>query len=200
MLTQQAIDVRAEALLNSLAFTTETNRLLGMVEAASAPEADDSAFDRLVASLIQDSTRAAETVAVAARPGVVFVRFLNLPSCGRCAVLAGRVYRYSTGFQRHVNCDCSMLPTTVAAPDFVHDPTQLALEGQIRGLSRADVRALNDGADLGRVVNVRQRAAGLREAGQVLARNGKPTPVGIYRTARDQAEAIALLRRFGYLL
>jgi hypothetical protein len=110
----------------------------------------DSEFDRLVASLVQDAGRAAESVAVAVRPKVVFVRYLTLPSCSRCAVLAGRVYRYSQGFLRHPNCDCVMLPTTVAAPDLVQDPVELAKAGQIRGLSQADMLAIEQGADFGR--------------------------------------------------
>lgn len=33
-----------------------------------------------------------------------YVRVLNPPSCGRCAILAGRFYRWSAGFQRHPMC------------------------------------------------------------------------------------------------
>jgi hypothetical protein len=148
---------------------------------------------------VQDAGRAAESVATAARPDTGHVRYLSPPSCGRCAVLAGRVYRYSEGFKRHTNCDCTMIPTTVANPQFVQDPVDLMERGQIRGLSKADMQAVADGADLGKVVNVRKRAAGLRESGRVLARAGKPTPEGIYRLASDQTAAVAMLRRFGYL-
>lgn len=195
MLAQQDIDREAEALLNSLAFTTETNAIVGMVDATA-----DEDFDRLVESLVQDAARAAESVAVAVRPDVKFVRFLTLPSCSRCAVLAGRVYRYSQGFLRHPNCDCVMLPTTVAAPDLIQDPAELLRQGQIRGLSKADALAIEHGADFGRVVNVRARKAGLRQAGKVLARRGKPTPEGIYaRAGDDRAKAVELLKQFGYI-
>jgi hypothetical protein len=104
-------------------------------------------------------------------------------------VLAGRVYRYSQGFLRHPNCDCVMLPTTVAAPDLVQDPVELAKAGQIRGLSQADMLAIEQGADFGQVVNVRLRKAGLRQAGKVLARRGKPTPEGIYAAAGEDRDA-----------
>lgn len=161
----------------------------------------DSEFDRLVESLVQDAGRASESVAVAVRPDIRFVRYLTLPSCARCAVLAGRIYRYSQGFLRHPNCDCVMLPTTVAAPDLVQDPAELAKAGQIRGLSAADLLAIEQGADFGKVVNVRLRRAGLRQAGRVLARRGKPTPEGIYAIAGDdRTEALRLLKRYGYLL
>lgn len=196
MLAQQNLDIAAQAALNSLAFTTEVDRLLGMLDATA-----DNELSRLVESLVQDATRAAESVSVATRPTVRFVRYLTLPSCSRCVVLAGRVYRYSQGFLRHPNCDCVMLPTTVAAPDLVQDPVELAKAGQVRGLSQADMLAIEQGADFGQVVNVRLRKAGLRQAGKVLARRGKPTPEGIYAIAGDdRAEALRLLKLYGYLL
>jgi hypothetical protein len=94
-----------------------------------------------------------------------------------------------------------MLPTTVAAPDLVQDPAELAKAGQVRGLSRADMLAIEQGADFNRVVNVRSKKAGLRQAGRVLARAGRPTPEGIYAvTGDDRAEAVRLLKQYGYIL
>src|SRR5690606_31251703 len=110
------------------------------------------------------------------RPRVQHVRHLNLPSCSRCAVLAGRVYRFSDGFQRHPGCDCVMIPTTVAAPDLTYDPAQLARDGRVTGLSKSDLRALGEGADFNQVVNVRAKKAGLRQSGEALTRAGRPTP------------------------
>lgn len=196
MLDQQGIDSAAEALLNATAFTTETNRLLAMIDATDT----DAEFDRLVESLVQDAGRAAESVSVAVRPDVRFVRYLNLPSCSRCAVLAGRVYRYSQGFLRHPNCDCVMLPTTVAAPDLVQDPAELAAQGLVTGFSKADLRAIADGADPSQVVNVRRAQAGLRQAGRAIARRGRLTPEGIYATTTTREEAVQALRDAGYVL
>lgn len=194
-LAEQEIDVQADALLNSLAFTTSVDSF----ERMAADVDMDAEFERLVASLVQDAGRAAESVAVVARPNVAHVRYLQTPSCSRCAVLAGRIYRYSEGFQRHPNCDCVMIPVTVASPDFTVDPVELAREGRVTGLSEADLRALADGADFGQVVNVRSRAAGLRESGRVLTRVGRPTPEAIYRTTSTREEALAALERAGYL-
>jgi hypothetical protein len=196
MLDQQDIESTAQALLNSVAFTTDVDRMLGMIDATGTETAE---FDRLVESLVQDAARAAETVAVAVRPDIQFVRFLTLPSCSRCAVLAGRVYRYSEGFLRHPNCDCVMLPTTVAAPDLVQDPVELAKAGQIRGLSKADFLAIEHGADFGQVVNVRSRKAGLRQAGRVLARRGRPTPEGVFAATHTREQAVEALAAAGYI-
>jgi hypothetical protein len=41
-----------------------------------------------------------------------FVRRVNPPCCGRCAILAGRWYRYDSGFRRHPRCDCTLEPTS----------------------------------------------------------------------------------------
>lgn len=198
MLTEQNVTAAPEAALNVLAFTTAQADIEAML--AEIQSETQWQFDRLVASLVQDAGRAAQQVDATTRPRVAHVRHLNLPSCSRCAVLAGRVYRYSDGFKRHPNCDCVMIPTTVAAPDLTYDPNQLARDGQIRGLSRADLKALEDGADFGQVVNARLRSAGLTEAGEVLSRAGRPTPAGIYRaTGNDRDKALDLLKRHGYI-
>lgn len=195
MLAEQEIDTLAEAMLNSSAFTPSVRDVDAMLEKVEA----DWQFDRLVASLVQDAGRAAESVAVVTRPNVYHVRYVNPPCCSRCAILAGRSYRWSDGFQRHPGCDCSMIPTTIASP-FRQDPAQLVEDGLVTGLSKADTRALSDGADLNQVVNARLRSAGLTPAGEALRRGSRPTPAGIYRKAGDDREqALSLLARHGYI-
>lgn len=194
MLAEQDIDSVADALLNLPSFTTAVADLEWMLDQATA----DLEFDRMVESFVTDAARAAESVAVAVRPNIYHVRYVSPPCCARCAILAGRIYRWSEGFQRHPGCDCSMIPTTVAAP-YAQDPDELVRQGLVRGLSKADLRALEDGADLGRVVNVRSRQAGLLEAGHALTRGGRPTPAGIYRLASSREEAVQLLARYGYI-
>jgi hypothetical protein len=194
MLAEQEIDSIADAMLNLLAFTTEPQALTRMVAATDT----DAEFERMVESIVQDAARAAESVSVTVRPDIWHIRYVNPPCCSRCAVLAGRVYRFSDGFDRHPNCDCSMIPTTVAAP-FAQSPSDLVEQGLVTDLSKADRKAIQDGADISQVVNVRRRAAGLREPGRVLARGGRPTPEGIYRMTADRVEAVSLLRKFGYI-
>jgi hypothetical protein len=198
MLAEQGLREPAEAALNALAFTTAQEQVEAML--AEIQQDVDWEFERLVSSIVQDAGRAAQAVETVTRPHIVHVRHLNLPSCSRCAVLAGREYRWSTGFKRHPGCDCVMIPTTVAAPDLTYDPEQLARDGLIRGLSKADLKALDDGADFGQIVNVRNRKAGLMEAGQALTRAGRPTPAGIYRLANgDRDAALNLLKEHRYI-
>lgn len=193
MLAEQGLDIAPAGSLAPMAFTTDFRMFEAMlVNAVDVP--------RLVGSLVQDAGRAAESVASTARPKVGHVRHLSPPSCSRCAVLAGRVYRWSDGFQRHPGCDCVMVPSTQeAAAGLVTDPTEFVAAGKITGLSKADLRAVADGADLGKIVNVRRQAAGIKESGRVLARAAKPTPEGIYRLASSQDDAVVMLRRFGYI-
>ena len=195
MLAEQDIDIPPLAALNPTAFATTLETFEQMV----AEFTEEWELERLAESLVQDAGRAAQGVSVASRPRVSHVRHLNLPSCSRCAVLAGRVYRFSEGFQRHPGCDCVMIPVTLASPDLTYDPVELAREGQVTGLSKADLRAVTDGADFNKVANVRQRRAGLTESGRVLNRAGKPTPEAVYRLANDREEAVALLKQAGYL-
>lgn len=196
MLEDQGIKApEPEARLAPAAFTTPPSNFKAMATDIET----DWEFQRLVASIMQETARAAQQAAITVREDVSYVRHLNLPSCSRCAVLAGRIYRYSTGFQRHPGCDCVMIPVTEASPDLTYDPVALAREGKVTGLSRDDLKAIEHGADFEQVVNVRRKKAGLTESGVVLARAGRPTPAGIMRDATTREDAISALIRFGYI-
>lgn len=139
----------------------------------------EQAVEQLIASEIQDAGRTASQVEFVARPDWQnYVRMLNPPSCARCAILAGRIYRDLDHFDRHPLCDCVMIPVQnwQAAHDMglVSSAQDLIDKGQLGthrtledgskkfepGLSKADMQALHDGADIGEVVNARR--AGLR--------------------------------------
>lgn len=171
---------------------------IDMFEQAKSP----GRVDLLLTTLIQDAGRTAAAVDIARRPAITgYVRSLNPPSCSRCAILAGRVYRYSTGFKRHPKCDCLMTPTNNAEGlGLITDPTDLIDKGLVRGLSKGDMQALENGADLNRVVNARRAESGLVVGSSVVARSGRLTPQGVLNIASDRAEAIELLGRYGYLM
>lgn len=191
---QPGVTPKPDVTLIPTAFTTPPANL----EAMAQDMPNDAEFERLVASIMQETARAAQQASIAARPHVSHVRHLTLPSCSRCAVLAGRVYRYSESFKRHPGCDCVMIPVTIASPDLTYDPVELARTGQVTGLSKADREALGHGADLGQIVNVRIKKAGLTESGRVLARAGRPTPEALLRDAPNRDVALQLLTQFGY--
>jgi hypothetical protein len=196
ILAEQGIDPTAEATVNGAALLTG-GAVAGMVDNSDSA----TAFDTLVMALIQDAGRTASAVDGITRRAVTgYTRFLSPPSCSRCAILAGRVYRYSTGFQRHPRCDCTMTPTNHSVgPSLTTDPLEAYRAGQVRGLSKGDQAAIDHGADMGQVVNVRRKQAGLIEGSSVMVRAGRPTPQFINRVASDRGDALNMLARYGYI-
>jgi hypothetical protein len=105
-------------------------------------------------TIVTDAARDATQAEIITRPTVQWVRFINPPSCSRCVVLAGRVYDWNASFDRHVNCDCTVLPTTVAnAESFLTKPDQLVERGLVTDLTKGQRQRLTDGADLSKVLN-----------------------------------------------
>lgn len=136
-------------------------------------------------TVVTDAARDAIQAEVVARPTVQYVRVINPPCCSRCAVLAGRIYNWNASFDRHVNCDCSALPTTLGNADkyLLNSPEQLARAGQITDLTKGQRQRLDDGADLVKVLNEsrdrwRERMAADRRAAGPVDRLGRSRPVG----------------------
>lgn len=164
---------------------------------------------------IADAARASLRSSMAVRD-VSGLRVANLPCCGRCAVLAGRVYHWSAGFQRHPRCDCTMQPIEGKAS--VAEGDEIPLD-QIRGLSAADRKAVEMGANLQDVVNAQRGMYSADVYGKRVKatfdstqhRDAKfPTrdnpnsprlrPESILKFADGNPdEAIRLLKRFGYI-
>lgn len=180
-------------------------RTLGLVAAGmSVNDALSSGLavvQRAAISETQDAGRAADAVAMATHPAVGgYVRHLALPSCSDCVVLAGRFYKWSDGFDRHPACDCTHVPAAdadAAGPRV--DPEAALASGQVYGLTKAEVRALEEGADLGRIVNAHRGKMRTAKDGS-RRRGGKLTPETIYqRAGGDRDKALQLLRENGYL-
>lgn len=222
--------VTSEGFPLDVALAPLVNALLRQIEAEV--DVEMHRLDRAVASQVADAGRSASQVEFVARPlWTNYVRLLSPPSCGRCAVLAGRIYRDLDGFARHPGCDCVMVPVEnwEAAHDagLVSSPADAFRDGKVRGLSKADARAIADGADPTKVVNARRGTSvpGVTAAKRVQIRSGRRLsitadgttkraawrkanpnlpfrlrPESIYDFANgDRAEAIRLLRVHGYL-
>lgn len=122
---------------------------------------------RYVATETADAGRLASTAAAVLEPEIVgYERGVHLPACGRCIQLAGRLYRYSTGFLRHPNCDCIMHPVTrdrwrtnrpTNTPHALFDQMTSAQQDKAFGIDAAT--AIRAGADISRVVNARRHGA-----------------------------------------
>ena len=176
----------------------------------------EAALTRAVGTQVQDAGRVATGVGITARPQVTgWVRMLNPPSCGRCAILAGRFYKWNDGFRRHFLCDCLHFPAVEdAANDLRTDPDayfrSLTSEDQERYFGKANAKAIRDGANMGRVVNATGRSSGTYIAGgrkfttdattaRGTGRRARLTPEAIYKEAGDRTDAVRLLRLHGYL-
>lgn len=126
----------------------------------------------MVITQIQDAARQAAAVSIAARPHIGYVRMLNPPSCSRCAVLAGKFYKYNAGFQRHARCDCRHIPASedsagslTTRPDVYFD--SLSKAEQDRAFTNAGAEAIRQGADISQVVNARRGMSTAQSGRQV---------------------------------
>lgn len=178
---------------------------------------------------VADAGRGADSVAMAAEPKVAgYIRVITGAACGRCAILAGRWYRWNAGFARHPNCHCQQVPATGREQSAGHltDPhsyfDSLSRAEQDRAFTVAGARAIRDGGDINQVVNARRGIKSVRVfgqdvstttegitrrgiAGQRMRLNGTTAPVrlmpqAIYSLASDRDDAVRLLRRYGYIL
>ena len=181
----------------------------------------------IVGTQVQDAGRAADGVGIAVRERVGYVRELRVPSCSRCAVLAGKWYRWNDGFLRHPRCDCVHRPSKRSADAPKFDAAayfaSLPESAQNQTFTVAGAVAIRDGADVAQVVNARRgmTAAGTTEgttrrglAGQIAAQSGatfsqgggryatagvRLMPEQIYAMASNRAEAVTALRSAGFI-
>lgn len=115
-------------------------------------------LQRMAASEVADAGRGAAGVAMVANKRVTgYVRMVRAGACSRCAILAGRWYRWNADFQRHKRCACYGVPATDARPGRHLNPMSF-----FNGLSRAEqdrrftiggAEAIRNGADIYKVVN-----------------------------------------------
>jgi hypothetical protein len=184
------------------------------VEEAAALGADR--IDRIAKTETVDAGRGAMEAAIRLEPQVVgWERYVNMPACGRCILLAGRVYRKSEAFLRHPRCDCAHRPVTdrAARDETEQEPSslfrELTREQQDRIFTADGARAIRAGADIGQVVNARRgmsavgdpfttAGAGRRRKGQTRASRLSPQGCAL-KAGADEALYLELLRANRYI-
>lgn len=117
-----------------------------------------ASLTRIVSSEVADAGRGAASVAMVANRTVTgYIRCVRPGACARCAILAGRWYRYNADFQRHAHCQCYGSPSTKGRPGRPQSPmgffNGLSRAEQDRRFGAADAEAIRSGADIYRVVN-----------------------------------------------
>lgn len=217
------------SLLYQAVIGTKTNLGQG-VSTQEALEGGMRQLQLIVETQVIDAGRVADGVAGNAnRRGRGYVRVLTPPSCGRCAILAGRIYTMEKPFPRHPRCDCVHLPVGDRAAGNAYTTNtrsyfdKLGTAQQDRIFTKAGAQAIRDGADIAQVVNARRgmySAGGLAMTREGMSRRGlagrslragaagravasaqlmRPMPEAIYQFASDRAEILSLLRRYGYI-
>lgn len=195
---------------DGLTYGSLENLLYGAVIHARTAQADTlqerlavggRSLEGLVSTQISDAARMSASTTISATHGAGWVRMVNPPCCQRCAVLAGKFFHSNSGFQRHPLCDCRHVPTAEAKWTDVGVDIK---PDQIKDLTKAQLSAIGDGADMNRVINSHRagkRSDDLMSTFEAAKRGQRRlTPEGIYKVSATREEALQRLRDNGYLL
>lgn len=157
-------------------------------------------------TLLADTRREVYAADIVQRPTLTgYVRMLNPPSCGRCIILAGKWFRWNEGFLRHPRCDCQHVPGAEnVVGDERTDPyatfRSMTPGEQEKVFGRSEARAIREGADIYRVVNIQQRGLATARGARRYGTPSRLTVDDIYRRAGTRSNAIRMLREEGFIL
>lgn len=197
VLAEQGIRDDAVAAVNVRALLGWASDGRPLASLVTIPDLTNDQFDRIVQTQLQDVARQADAIERAVRPQVThYVRALNLPSCGRCVVLAGKPERREVAFRRHPRCDCASVPTDARnAPGLVttQDEAWAGMDQAERekAFTKAGAEAIRLGANVNRVVNARR--------GMYTAQGRSLIGVGVQRRLRadgSRAESASLVTNY----
>lgn len=184
-------------------------------------------FSSSIATNLADVIRQAQQADITTRRHMGYIRCCNADACKWCIVLSGKIYRYNTGFERHMNCHCYHLPINLDDVGSVMDIAPTPME-MFNRLSEAEqnkrfgilgAKSIRAGADIGQIVNSKLDktritkssrsyfALQLKDRGFTLpsakSRSHKPfrrLTVEECWSARSREEAIQRLKNNGYIL
>lgn len=197
------------------------------VNAEEALERVRGLFSSSVATNLADVIRQAQQADIATRRHMGYIRCCNADACKWCIVMSGKIYRYNTGFARHMNCHCYHLPVNLNDVGSVMDiaPTpmemfnRLSEKEQDKRFGVLGAKSIRSGADIGQIVNSKLDstritkssrsyfALQLKDRGVTLpsAKDGRRAP--IKRLTVDECwasgsrkEAVQKLKDNGYIL
>lgn len=188
-------------LLSSPAYTALQGIGAGM-DVDRAMAAGSMQLTMLASTTISDTGRVAAGSMITSRLTTTgYVRMLNPPSCSRCAILAGRYYKWNSGFERHPRCKCIHIPTSENnGRDLRTDPysyfESLSAKEQDKLFTNAGAQAIRDGADINQVVNSR-RGMSTTVGGSVVTTEGTTRRgyFGSQQITRDARKALG--ERYG---
>lgn len=205
---------------------------LGVQRGLTVPQALSTAgqwLDRTMSTVLSDTHRGVEQMGAHSRRIGRYVRMIaGRSTCGRCVILAGKIYRTATAFERHPDCDCVHVPVAEnLAGDLTTNPGDYFDSLDDNELahalgSKANAQAYKDGADVNQLINAYRRkgavykAQDFRATTEGLTRRGwarqsmnaaglgrtapRLMPSSIYELAKDREDALRLLRTYGWIL
>ena len=190
---------------NRRLLASPTIRTLRRIESGETPAQAVAAGQWLAGAVAQDVTadagRDAVTAAMTAEPQVRgYLRVPSTPCCGRCAVLAARVYKVDS-FARHPRCDCGMRPLVVGE----HRPQPMNVADYFRSLSEPDANRLfgTDVSDRIRdgdgSVTAINRAVNANRQMWRRRRRPEPTVTDLTDAAASRKQLFASLTEHGFL-
>ncbi|MEA9983656.1 hypothetical protein [Subtercola sp. RTI3] len=156
-------------------------------------------------TILADTGRSVAQADMGARPAISgYVRMLNAPSCSRCIILAGKWFRWNSGFLRHPRCDCRHIPASEdTSGDLRTDPYayfhSLSNDDQTKLFGRIEARSIRDGGDIYRVENLRARGLGTVKSNAQYGTPHKMSIDDIYRTAGTRTNAVKMMEQNGYI-
>ncbi|MBP9918008.1 MAG: hypothetical protein KBF43_05415 [Dermatophilaceae bacterium] len=158
--------------------------------AAEALRVGGSWLDMVAQTQVADAARDAGAAQIISVPKLGYVRFVNPPCCQRCAVLAGKYFRWNAGFRRHPRCDCQH-----RAVKRGERLSQDIGPGDVRDLTIAQRWAIDNGADMTAVINAHranQRSADMMTTFEGTGQLGgqRPWAVQVRNEVRRQQELL----------
>ena len=120
---------------------------------ALAMQAGEGSLKLYANTEIADAARDSAATSMATHRVGGYIRVVGALCCSRCAILSGRYYRLSSGFERHPGCHCVNVPANEVDETEVPSPQELYRDGRITDLTAAEKQAIDMGADLNQVVN-----------------------------------------------
>lgn len=166
------------------------------------------ALDGLLQTVAADAARGATQAEIAVRENVGYVRMVNPPCCGRCAILAGKWFPWNAGFPRHPRCDCLGIPATEnVAGSLLTDPRALLESGLVR-VSRRERERLDRGDDIYKVINesrdmwrariAEQKAGATAEERAARDQKARQGLEDLFASTRSRVDAVKAMRDQGY--
>ena len=159
--------------LDTLLYSSVVHAREKFAKVADQLESGRKWLGMLVHTAVADAGRSAAGAQITATPDAGWMRMVSPPCCQRCAVLAGKTFKWNAGFERHPKCDCTHVP--IAKGNAPEGYTWYIGPEDVKDLTAAQRKAIADGGDFQQVINAHRaesRSANLMTTSEGTTRQG----------------------------